>query len=496
MNKVEIRPLPEMLGRKDVAMTQGQWVINKCEPVRGKPMTDIVSRRMHVPVGDEQLDRVIRAHEMMHARVSPADDFGKWIERNIATEQALRVVEEIRVNYLVNKAGFDTDILEDGTELVTGQRLAEQGDWTSLVYTAVGYAHCGGGKQFMTGVRRVNRAWGQTLRDIVKAVEKEIVKADKKGTLASTEIDRASGLHPMGFAHVERIGEWIDRLANPPVDDEPENEEGEGQQNPQQQQQNKAENENPKNGEGATNKKQDEKKAPVNPKEVLPAQANQGVPTWGELKVKRLPLTRSANGGLGRRRIASNMGRNPRRIGNALVDPEKRVFDRFKSGNGGVVLIDGSGSMNLTSKDLLDITQASPGCTVAVYSADSANLNDNLFILAENGKMVMEVPKRNGGNGVDAPAIRWAIKQKKRNSTPVVWITDGKVHGLSLRDGYTDLLAMDCIKEVLKHKVHMALNVNEGVKVLKDLGANRKPKRWFPRRWVATYQVLNGKELK
>ena len=88
--KTEIRPLPEMLGRKDIK--QGEWVIDTCAPVRGKPATDIVGKRMIVPVADEAVDRVIRAHEMMHAKVSPADDFIKWIERGIATEDALRVV--------------------------------------------------------------------------------------------------------------------------------------------------------------------------------------------------------------------------------------------------------------------------------------------------------------------------------------------------------------------------------------------------------------------
>ena len=129
--KTEIRPLPEMLGRKDVK--QGEWVIDTCAPVRGKPATDIVSKRMIVPVADEAVDRVIRAHEMMHAKVSPADDFAKWIERGIATEDALRVVEEVRVNFLLKKAGFDVDLLGDGSELSAGVLTAERGDWTNAV---------------------------------------------------------------------------------------------------------------------------------------------------------------------------------------------------------------------------------------------------------------------------------------------------------------------------------------------------------------------------
>jgi hypothetical protein len=496
MQKVEIRPLPEMLGRKD--KDAGVWRVDTCAPVRGKPMTNVVTKHMVVPVGDEQIDRVIRAHEMAHARFSPADDFPKWVARGIATEEAMTVVEEVRVNFLIKKAGFDVDLLADGSEKASGVRIAEAGDWTQAVYIAVGYSICGGGKDFLTGVKRVNPAWAKTLREIIKAVEKEFVKAFKTGTLGSTEVDPRHGLAPFGFSHTERIAEWVDRLANPPQQDEDEqqdepNGQKEGEGEPKKDDPTK----DGKGGVGATNAQ-----PKADPKKVRPTEVGKGnngvVPSWGKLIVGTLPLTRKAHGGLGRKRVASNMGRNPRRIGNALADPEKRVFDRYKKGNGGIVLIDGSGSMSFTNKDILDITEASPGCTVAVYSADRNNVKPNLLVLAQNGKMIDKLPERNGGNGVDGEAIRWAVKQRKRSSTPIVWVTDGKVHGLGTGGqygGYHDILAMDCIKEVLKHKVFMAHNVTDGLAVLKQLSVGKKPNRWYPRCWQETYLKLNGKRL-
>lgn len=497
MNKVEIRPLPEMLGRKD--KDAGAWRVDTCAPVRGKPMTNVVTKHMVVPVGDEQVDRVIRAHEMAHARFSPADDFPKWIARGIASETALTVVEEVRVNFLIKKAGFDVDLLADGSEKASGVRIAEAGDWSQAVYIAVGYSICGGGKDFITGVRRVNPAWAKTLREIIKSVEKEFVKAFKTGTLGSTEVDPRHGLAPFGFAHTERIAEWVDRLANPPQQDEDENEGELGEQNEGEPKNENKETKDGEKGVGATNAPQ---KPKADPKKVRPTEVGRGsngvVPSWGNLIIGTLPLTRKAHGGLGRKRVASNMGRNPRRIGNALADPEKRVFDRYKKGNGGIVLIDGSGSMSFTNKDILDITEASPGCTVAVYSADRNNVKPNLLILAKDGKMVDKLPERNGGNGVDGEAIRWAIKQRKRSSTPIVWVTDGKVHGLGQGGqygGYHDILAMDCIKEVLKHRVFMAHNVKDGLALLKQLSVGKKPNRWYPRCWQETYLRLNGKRL-
>ena len=493
--RTEIRPLPEMLGRKD--KDAGVWRVDTCAPVRGKPMTNVVTKHMVVPVGDEQIDRVIRAHEMAHARFSPADDFPKWVKRGIATETALTVVEEVRVNFLIKKAGFDVDLLADGSEKASGVRIAEQADWTQAVYIAVGYSICGGGKDFITGVRRVNPAWAKTLREIIKAVEKEFVKAFKTGTLGSTEVDPRHGLAPFGFSHTERIAEWVDRLANPPQEDEDETEKGDIKNDETKDGESEKETKEGDKGVGATDKPQPK----ADPKKVRPTDASKGdgvVPSWGKLIVGNLPLTRKAHGGLGRKRVASNMGRNPRRIGNALADPEKRVFDRYKKGNGGIVLIDGSGSMSLNNKDILDITEASPGCTVAVYSSDRTNVKPNLLVLAQNGKMIDKLPERNGGNGVDGEAIRWATKQRKRSSTPVVWITDGKVHGLGNNGqwgGYHDILAQDCIKEVLKHKVFMAHDVKQGLAVLKQLSVGKKPTRWYPRCWQETYLKLNGKRL-
>lgn len=492
--EVKHEPIPEMLGRKDTK--HGQWQIDECAPLRGTPFTNILDRKMAVPVSQEELDRVIRAHEMIHARVSPADDFPRWLERGIASDTALRMVEEVRVNYLAKKAGFNIEILKDGSELASGEKLAERGDWASCVYTAVGYSLGDAGKDFLTGVRRVNRDWGLLLREIMKKVEKEMDKGYKTGRLGSTMSDQNTGLAPLGFSFTERIAEMVDRFANPPRP----NEEDEEQQ---EENEDGDEGDNGKDGQetknaSSGNPKKKQQKAPINKEEVKKSSptrsSGRSVAQWAELKVRKLPLTRHAPGGLGRKRRASDMGRNPRRIGNALVDPQKRIFDSSKKGNGGVVIIDGSGSMRITTEDIVRIVESAHGATVAVYSADSRNERDNLLILAENGRMVETLPERNGGNGVDAPALRWGIKQKKNSRTPVVFVTDGLVHGLN--QGYEDLLAMDCINEVLRNNVVVRPNVKQAVKALEEIKAGRKPAKWFPACWQGTWERTTGKQLK
>jgi len=487
------QPMPEMLGRRDTEL--GKWAIDTCAPVRGLPMTNIVDKIMIVPVNDGEAERCIRAHEMIHAKVSPANDMKAWVERQIATHTALIVVEEARVNFLAQKAGFDVMThLSDGSELEAGQRIAKSGDWASAVYTTVGFTNSAGLKQFITGVRRENKEWADTLRDISKKVSKLILKADKRRNLGSTAVDERSGLAPLGFTYTESIAEMIDRIANPPQD-EAENEEGqEGQSSsdggvkPEQ------------DGETTEKKIGNADKQPAKPKvskeklkEINPASEGGRAISWAELKVRKLPLTRHAQGGLGRKRRATDMGRNPRRIGNMLVDPERRIFDATKKGNGGVVLIDGSGSMQLNTADLVKIMEQAPGATVAVYSTDTQNKKDNLLILAEKGRMVESVPERSGGNGVDGEALRWAIKQKQHRNAPVLFITDGLVHGIN--HGYNDLLAMDCIKQVRKERVIVRMNVADGVKALEQLKSGKKPAMWYPNCWKQTWRKVQGENL-
>lgn len=492
MKKTNVLPMPEMLSRRD-RKNGNRWQVDTCNPVRGEPMTNIVGAHMVVPVGNDEVDRVIRAHEMMHARISPAEDFGKWIARGIASEKALTVVEEARVNYLVGKAGFDTKHLADGSETTSGMRLAEQGDWASCVYATVGYAFCGGGKDFLTGVRRHNRAWGATLRDILRRLEREFKRAENAGTLASTHVDERTGLAPIGFSHVERLAEWVDRLANAKRNEHEDDEATAGGDTGEQQDRPKTEK---KTGNGPT----DTEESP-DVKDILPTEDKRTsgpVPTWATLRVKHLPLVRHLPGGLGRRRMASAVGRNPRRLHNALTDPHRRIFDATKKGNGGIVLIDGSGSMSLEASEIIALTEEAPGCTVAVYSADKENLNDNLWVIAKDGKMVDTIPTRNGGNGVDGEAIRWAVAQRKSSRTPVVWVTDGGVHGLGVPGqwgGYDDRLAMDCIKTVVANGVFMAHDVKEGTALLRALRLGQRPTRWYPRRWKVTYQNVNGRPL-
>jgi hypothetical protein len=203
-----------MLGRKD--MEHERWTVRDCLPVRGEPCTDLANRVMFAPSTDGEMERVVRGHEMMHAKVSPTpEQMTQWVGRSIASETAMIVVEELRVNYLCQTAGFDVKkFLSDGSELATGEHLAKSNDWAGAVAMCIATANTAGHKTFLNGIRRHNREWGEALVTIGKRAVKEMRKSHSGRTLAST--DTYEGIAPYGFTHSERLAEWVDRLATFP----------------------------------------------------------------------------------------------------------------------------------------------------------------------------------------------------------------------------------------------------------------------------------------
>ena len=512
MKRKDLRPMPELIRRKDGANDEpAEWTIKPCAAERGAPMTGVLPREMHVPIQDFELDRVIRAHEMMHAKVSPADKT-VWIERGIATERAMTAVEEARVNFLIAKVGFDISILEDKTELTAGERISERGDWEEAVYFTAALSGCGGMNKFLVGIRRHRPAWAPRLRRIHELIQKELRRIDRAADrgnetpLMSTRTN-SGRLDPSkelirGFFHVEAIAEWLDRLAEEPHEEEPDEEE----QQEQQQEQEESDNSGERQEEDASDKEakpqvgaknEGNLKPPISKADLEKQKptTNREAGSWAQLNVKEQNLTRHVPGGLGKKRVASNMGRNPRRIGNMLTDPQKRIFDRKIKGNGGVVLIDYSGSMALSEKDVLEIMEAAPGCTVACYTTNSFDKDGkpNLWVLGARGRMTTMIPDSRGGNGVDHPALVWAIQQKQNANAPVVWVTDGGVVGPG--QGYKDQLALQCIKTCIKSNVLIRDDVEDAVELLNDIAARKPIKKWWPLYFRTTYKRQTGKRL-
>lgn len=481
------KALPQMIGRND--QPNGKWRVKDCRAVRGEPQTNIESKLMLAPSQNDELARVIRAHEIMHAKISPdTQQFQKWVQREFASSTAMTVVEELRVNHLCTKAGFDMSLLTDGSEMATGERLASTNDWAGCVATAIATAGTGGNKLFLNGVRRHNRAWGDELLDISKRAIKEIKKADRYGDLAETPetiIDGQLNFIESGFSHTERIGEWVDRLASfiPPNErKEIGSKKGAGQaKDGNGQHSNKNEYETEK-GNKTGNRHKD-----------ITVTDKSATPLWAELRIVKCAMPKYHKGSMGKKRMATNMGRRPRRITRLLTDPQRRIFDKTTRGTGGMVIIDASGSMSFTQEQISQILDNAKGATVAIYSDRNRAGLPNMWIVAEKGKIVNELPDYGWGNGVDYPAIVWGVKNKAQKKSPLVWVTDGGVCGL--RDGYSDLLALQCLTYARKHNYIIVPHVEEAIKQLKALTHGGRAHSVYPQMFARAWENHYGSPI-
>lgn len=491
MNKRQISVEPELLTRED--RPTGRWQVDECRAERGEPQTDIINRRIKVPTYDDALAKCIRAHELMHAKVSPAENWGDWIDRKIASESAMVAVEELRVNTLCIKAGFPLkENLTSFGDMEIGERIVATNDWKSAVHFAVATAGTIANKQFLNGVRRHNRDWGAILLDISKRAFKQMNKIHTP--YLSSTLCHDNGLSPKGFAHTERIAQWVDFL----TDKTPE------ELRKEQEEKSKNDNDRIKKAGGDTGssllKTHDNRGVGEEPEQsgnpfkgITPVDAEHFIPSWGKLIIERLPMPNHSKGNLGKKKIACNVGMRPRRMHRYMTDPQMRIFDRTVRGSGGVVILDASGSMSFSHEQLMAILENAPGATVAMYSDRHDNGGVNCWIVADKGRLVNQLPQAGSGNGVDFPAIEWGYRQKKMSSTPMIWVTDGGVCGPN--QPFSDILAMQCLTYCKQKNIIIVPHAEEAINQLQNIRRGEKAKNIFPRQFNYVYQKITGTSL-
>jgi hypothetical protein len=437
--------MPEWLTRQD--QPNGAWTVEKGPAQRGEAWTRIDQRVMRVPFGGDETNRVIRAHEMMHARVSPNEVVGT--ELGISAESIV-AAEEYRVNTLIKAAGFDLDVLVDGSEAKSGKRLADMQDRAGLVRSVAAMAGGKACKDLLRGVRSVDPVLAKTLRELEKSLIKMWTSSARRHPTAtaknwgSTEVlergDHAGYLS--GYAqHTLPIARLLDDLIG-------------------------ALDHNDENDDDDTEDGDEQGMDPSLVRDLATDTAGR----FADLVFGPTRVSRKVQGNLGRKRIAANTGVNPRRLNRMLTDPQRRVFDRKQRINGGIVVIDMSGSMSLSHREIESLMEASPGCLIVGYS-HGPRTEANAWVLARDGRRVENLPDVPGGNGVDGPVIEWAAEQIKRNE-PFVWVCDGMV--TSHRDQCHTNLDVACATLVRKHKIHMVRNVARGIDALSDLQKGRR----------------------
>jgi hypothetical protein len=428
---------PELLSGREDEEALRPWTVREGSTMRGAASCNLNERVLEVPLGPGGLARVVRAHELMHARVSPhLHHLVRALDE--VTPRALECAEELRVNALLARLRFDVALLKDGTEKLGGRRLAETEEWGEALCFFAAVIGTGAEKDYLSGIRQGNPTWLGALRAFRKRV---VALLDELSTtaLGATKLNQDD--LPSGYAASTLV---IARLLTQSM----------------------------------------RARVPSTPDELRAFRRSLDIggrrpPTgrFAELvfdaSLARANRSRSSSI---RRPRASTTGTVLRYPGRLVTDQHRRAFSHPARRHGGVVVIDQSGSMDIEPDALARLLRSAPEALVIGYSHRPGDLGatPNVWLLGERGKVATTLPSGNVGNGVDGPVLRWALAQCRVNES-MVWITDGQV--TDSHDHPDRSLTNECATLVRQHSIQLARDVDEAIKTLRLLGPRHRA-RW------------------
>jgi len=411
---------------RDDGYTDAPWTVKAGSTRRGEASCNLTERILEVPLGRDDTSRVVRAHELMHARVSPhvRAHFGTHDEMS---PRALECAEELRINTLIARLGFNLSLLRDGSEKIGARRIAESREWSEAVCFLMAVLGTGGEKEYLAGIRSVQPTWMAGLRAVRK---RALALMD---TLASAALG-ATSLNdeqwPSGYANSTVV---LARLLTQSMDARP----------------------------------------PTTPEELRafrrslePGGRRPPTGRFAPLKfddtVTMSPRPRSSGV---RRARPSTSGPTMRYPSRLLTDERKRAFARRASCHGGIVVIDQSGSMDIDDESLSMLLRRAPDALVVGYSHRPGDhgMTPNVWVLADRGSVATVITSGNIGNGVDGPVIAWAL-QRRRGTEPFVWVTDGQV--TDSHDHPDERLTRQCAEMVRRHRIRLVKELGGAGRVL------------------------------
>jgi len=422
---MSVGPVPELLVSRRDCPGARRWHVEAGAPVRGEAWTDLASGAMRVPFEGGAHGRLVRAHELMHARVSPWSPTC-FMSFSPLEARTVECAEEFRVNQLLSRVGFDLAELRDGSERLTGERLCTAGEHAELVRFAAALAGTPALSDLLRGVRRVD----PVIAAVCRALERDLLRVVRRVPTSSLAATTAMEEIPTGFAvHTRAIAERIDAHLRA----------------------------------GRTAGRGRRRGRPAATGAFAPLVLDRAV-----------VLDRHIAGARSPRRVPAAAGPRLVRPSRLVLDPQRRAFDRVGRGRGGVVVVDQSGSMSLPGEDLHELLSFAPGAYVLGYShAPGSTGVPNAWVLADRGRAASTVRAGNVGNGVDGPALRHALA-RRRPGEPVVWVCDGQVTDSG--DHADAGLAGDCARLVLRHHIQMVATVREGLAVLRARAGVDRPR--------------------
>ncbi len=375
----------------------------------------MTERILEVPLGRDEASRVVRAHELMHARVSPhrLEHVGTLDEMS---PRALECAEELRINSLIARLRFNVTLLRDGSEKSGAQRIAEGDEWSEAVCFLMAVLGTGGEKEYLAGIRKVQPSWMPGLRAVRKRAL-GLMGGFTTTALGSTRLNDER--LPGGYANATVV---LARVLTQSMAARP----------------------------------------PTTPQELRafrrslePGGRRPPTGRFAPLVFDdELVMTARPRGSGVRHARASTSGPTMRYPSRLLTDDRKRAFARRATTHGGVVVIDQSGSMDIDDASLSTLLRRAPDALVIGYShrPGDGGVTPNAWVLADRGSVATKIPSGNVGNGVDGPVLAWALG-RRRGSEAIVWVTDGQV--TDSHDHPDDRLSEACAVLVRRHRIRL-----------------------------------------
>jgi hypothetical protein len=369
---LHISPMPE-------ALDGHRWTVEE-----GCGSCNTVTRSLLVPMGENSSDRFIRNHEMAHAKITPRHSASKLVEKYGLSMDAMQVCEDLRVHRFLSTRGIDCSgaLLEPEIELCIDRSKTSV---RKLALLLVASLYTDDYPRAIAALRtRINEHALNTILEKIRLVDGRMNTARnlfrpigfRNATVPAAKLFDA--LFPTGETINERPRDALDAVPHEAL--------------------------------------------LTCERKVSPTRAV----TWGKLTIANLPSA------FLRRLPRVTTHKNYRDEGAALAAPwrlpvDGRIFCRRKPRPGGTVLIDQSGSMNLSQKRLAHIVTIAPMSTVAIYCGRSTT--GTLTIIGKKGRFAnpdgIAQARVGPGNIVDGPALEWLGKQAE----PRIWVSDGFVTG-------------------------------------------------------------------
>jgi hypothetical protein len=417
---------PELVVGREDNFIDGYWRVLEGFARRGEASCDFYRRELRVPLGSTALDRVVRAHELVHVRVSPHDVSPSEIYPELPV-RVLQCAEEFRVNEILRRLGFDIHLLRDGSEKFGATQLAMNNNWEEAVYFFLAVLGTGGEKEFLSGLRPVQPDWVKALRTLKSKINSLIV--DESLPYLGATLRGDYGL-PAGYVNVSVE---VSRIAMTAAS----------------------------------------ARVPIDPAGLRLFRRSLEVgarrPATGRFAELRFDETLEYQVIVGRRlrkvRRGSPNGTSLRYPSRLLTDPQRRAFARRQRVAGGVVVVDQSGSMAIDEGVLSRMLRDVPGVLVVGYSHRPGDREGvaNAWILADRGRRCVNTIPGNVGNGVDGPILRWALRQR-RQSERILWVTDGQV--TDSNDHPDERLTQECASLVQRGSIELVATVEAATKSL------------------------------